>query len=327
MNQSTIHYPVVSPCETPLISHNAEAEADTETETETEIDSQLLAAIKTRLCTTGSLPGATVEQQLTLLAELSAFALGRFLLNHRGLNAYWTHRIVTWSPEQTENPPIPALEHFILARLPAVLATRERFGIFRRQLQNLLRPGLSLASVPCGLMGELLLLDYHQYTDITLTGVDLDSNALHGAWEQAKIHGLADRLSLHCADAFALNMYAEVDILTSNGLNIYEHDDARVTELYRRFFNALKPGGKLITSFLTPPPSSTLTSPWNFAAIDKEALTFQQLLFSHLIGVKWGALRTHTQTSRQLADAGFTDITFINDSACMFPTVIAQKPQ
>ena len=125
------------------------------------------------------------------------------------------------------------------------------------------------------------------------------------------------------SDAWALKSHSEFDIITSNGLNIYEHDHVRVTDLYKVFYTALKPGGILITSFLTPPPTVSAESSWkNFNVFD---LTKQKALFVDIIGVNWQAFRTETQTREQLELAGFKDITFIYDSQGMFPTVIAKK--
>lgn len=295
------------------------------------VDSQngygdLLDSIRSRLRLAGDLPGATVEQQIRLLDELSAFELGRFLLENRGLNAYWTHQLVTYRQGQASPQVMSDMERRIFETLPAVLATRERFGIFRQQLQALLSPGLVLASVPCGLMGELLLLDYEQQPDIRLVGIDLDQQALDGALELARERGLADRLSLRCEDAWTPTLKGEVDVLTSNGLNIYEPDNTRVTALYRSFFDILKPGGTLVTSFLTPPPSLSTESPWNMAEVDQQSLSLQHLLFVRVIEAKWSAFRTHGQTMAQLVDAGFADIRFIDDRCRMFPTVVARKP-
>ena len=285
-----------------------------------------LQSIRSRLRQAGNLSGATVEQQISLLEELSTFALGRFLLENRGLNAYWTHQVVTYQQGAAWTLSNSDLEYRIFEKLPMVLATRERFWIFRQQVQAMLRPGLTLASIPCGLMGELLLLDYDRQPDITLIGIDLDQYALDDALVLAKERGLADRLSLHCEDAWSCRLKNEIDILTSNGLNIYEADDVRVKALYRSFFYALKPGGALIASFLTPPPTLSAESPWNFTEIDAESLALQHLLFVSIIEAKCSAFRTHAQTTAQLADIGFVNIRFIDDRACMFPTVIANRP-
>jgi len=287
---------------------------------------ELLQGIKSRLRQAGDLPGATVDQQISLLDDLSSFELGRFLLENRGLNAYWTHRLVTYPQSAQSADAMSGLERRMFEKFPAALATRERFGIFRQQLQALLKPGLVLASVPCGLMSELLLLDYEQQSDIALVGIDLDQQALDSALALAEERGLADRLSLRCEDAWTSGVQNEFDVLTSNGLNIYEPDDSRVDALYRSFFDALKPGGTLVTSFLTPPPTLSDESPWNFAEVDRESLTLQHLLFVRVIEAKWNAFRTHAQTKTQLENAGFIDIRFFDDRARMFPTVIARKP-
>jgi hypothetical protein len=286
---------------------------------------ELLNSIEARLHQMGDLPEATVERQIELLKEFASLDFGNFVLKNHGLNAYWTHQLVTYNPETADNSK-NALEVQIYEKLPTVLATRERFGIFRQQLQALLQSGLSLASVPCGLMGDLLLLDYSQHHDIKLIGIDLDLEALSGAHAEAQLHGLTSNVSLYQEDAWDLSLKEEVDILVSNGLNIYEPDDERVTELYLSFFNAIKPGGKLITSFLTPPITVSAESSWNMTELDPAMLSLQSLLFVRLSEVKWSSFRTHEQTKVQLQNVGFTDITFINDRAGLFPTVIANKP-
>ncbi|PAU63573.1 MULTISPECIES: SAM-dependent methyltransferase [Pseudomonadaceae] len=295
-----------------LISHGTGASAAFD---------ERLQAIGLRLRTAGDHPSATVERQLQLLDELAGIELGRFLLEHRGLDAYWTHRVVTHLPGgQTASP----MERWLLEQAPSARATRERFGIFRSQLQALLRPGAVMASVPCGLMGELLLLEHGP--DVRLIGIDLDQQALDGARKLAEEHGLTGSLTLRREDAWALTLKEEADVLASNGLNVYEPDDTRVVALYRTFFDALKPGGTLVTSFLTPPPVLSPESPWSMAEIDPEALAFQQLVFMRIIEAKWNAFRTHAQTRAQLEEAGFTDIRFIDDRARLFPTVVASKP-
>lgn len=300
-----------------LISHSADTQ---------DISKDFLKSVAARLREMGDMPGFTVEQQIRLLKELASFDLGIFMLKNQGLNAYWTHQVVTHIPGQASTHQMSDLEYQILEKSPTILATRERFGIFRQQLQARLKPGLTLASVPCGMMGELLLLDYGPNPKINLIGVDLDQQALDGAQAEAEKRGLASYVSLRHEDAWDLSLSQEVDILASNGLNIYEPDDTRVIALYRAFFNALKPGGSLITSFMTPPPTSATESPWNLAEIDQKSLSLQALLSLRLIQAKWSAFRTHAQTKAQLEEAGFTDITFIDDRARIMPTVLVQKP-
>ena len=117
------------------------------------------------------------------------------------------------------------------------------------------------------------------------------------------------------------------DLISSNGLNIYEPDDAKVTELYVQFYQALKQGGKLVTSFLTCRPSSSSPSPceWDFLNINQKDLLLQKTLFMDVIDAKWQCFRSSEQTKKQLHEAGFRDIRFIYDMARMFPTAVAVK--
>lgn len=301
-----------------LISHGTDHE---------ETDAALLERVHARLRAAGDVPGATVQHMLSLADALASFGLGRFLLRHQGLNAYWTHQLVTYQPGTLPASSAETLEYQMFEKLPVVLATRERFGIFRSQLQALMKPGATAASVPCGLMGELLLLDYSSLPGVSLIGVDLDPDALDSARALAATRGLTERVSLHRQDAWALDLRASVDVLASNGLNLYEPDDGRVTELYCAYHDALRPGGTLVTSFLTPPPALSPASPWNMEATDPKALSLQALLFVKIIEAKWQTFRTHAQTTAQLQRAGFVNIRFIDDRARMFPTVIAQRPR
>ncbi|MEI7189417.1 class I SAM-dependent methyltransferase [Dickeya dianthicola] len=286
-----------------------------------------LDAVRSRIRQAGDLPGATVEEQIAIVEELATFDLGQFLLAHQGLNAYWTHHLVTYPSASTTLSSHSDLEKLIYERLPAVLATRERYGIFRQQLQSRLHDGIVLASVPCGLMGDLLLLDYSHYQNVRLIGVDLDNQALEAADLLARQQHGDNHITLLQDDAWSLQLPEPADVLTSNGLNVYEQDDEKVTDLYRAFNRALKPGGTLITSFLTPPPVLSAESPWRVTEEEQRLLPLQHLLFSRILEAKWTAFRTHSQTQRQLAQAGFRDIQFIDDRMRMYPTVIAQKAE
>ncbi|MEC5194774.1 hypothetical protein GGR75_001232 [Xanthomonas campestris] len=300
-----------------VISHLGDTDTD---------DATLLASIKTRLRQHNDRSAAEMEHLLQLVDALWAMELGRFLLRNRGLNAYWTHQLVTYQAGTLVQQTTPALEYEIFEKTPAVLATRERFGIFRTQLQALLRPGMTLASLPCGWMGDVLSLDYRQCPDVRLIGIDLDPQALDGALRLAQQYGLEGQLTLQREDAWAPGEPNSVDVLTSNGLNLYEPDDARVIALYRAFFDRLRPGGTLVASFLTPPPSLCAESPWKLDLIDGAALVLQSQVFIDVVQARWASFRTHAQTRTQLESAGFADVRFIDDRASIFPTVIARKP-
>lgn len=100
-------------------------------------------------------------------------------------------------------------------------------------------------------MGELLYLNYSAVRDFRLVGIDIDKDALAGAKALAQSLKLHKNVELLEKDGWRLGLKNEFDLISSNGLNIYEPDTNKVTELYRQFYLALKQGGKLVTSFLT----------------------------------------------------------------------------
>ena len=260
------------------------------------------------------------EEENELLRQLSEFELGRFLLKNKGLNGYWTSYVILQGPQKENLHP---LEQWILHKAPVVKATQERFQIFKLQLQKNLRNGIKIMSIPCGLMDDLLSLDFNGFDNVHLVGADLDEDTLLGAKKNATTKYNLTNVDFIKIDAWKLGAVEEYDIITSNGLNIYQPNDEKVIDLYKKFYQALKPGGILITSFLTPPPSISTESTWkNFDLSD--ALK-QKVLFSDIIQVNWQTFRTEAQTRLQLAKAGFKTIEFINDSCSIFPTVTAIK--
>jgi SAM-dependent methyltransferase len=261
-----------------------------------------------------------LEEELALLDQLAQIPLGRFLLENKGLNGEMTAYIILHGPKDS---PKSSLEEWMLHKCPVVKATQERFQIFKKQLQRSLKDGMTLASLPCGLMDDLLGLDYSEVKDIKLVGIDLDERSLTLAEENAKNKTDNFEASFFKRDAWHLNVAEEYNLITSNGLNIYEPNDQKVVELYGQFYKALKPGGLLITSFLTPPPLLSKDSPWkNYNPGD---VLKQKALFGDIIEASWQCFRTESQTHQQLEDVGFQVMDIIYDTQHMFPTVVARK--
>ena len=260
-----------------------------------------------------------LEEEKEFLQQLSEFELGRFLLTNKGLNGYWTAYIIIHGPQKTDLHP---LENWFLHSAPAVRATQERYQIFKIHLQKHVCNGVKMASVPCGLMDDLLTLDYSDIRNVELTGIDLDENSVQLALANAKKCGI-ENVECRVADAWDLGVMDTYDLITSNGLNIYQPDNTKVINLYKEFYKALKVGGTLITSFLTPPPSLCAESTWeNFHMGD---VIKQKAIFADIIQVGWQAFRTELQTRQQLESAGFEVLEVIYDSQGMFPTIVARK--
>ena len=140
--------------------------------------------IKARIIKDGNKQHAPIEHQLAILEALSEFDFGRFLIQNRGINGYWTHYMLT-HPQQgrktglnNRNQPFSELEAFLLDTAPTMLATQQRFEIFLQQNQSCIKEGASLSCIPCGLMAELLYLDFSEVESVHLMGIDLDSQSL-----------------------------------------------------------------------------------------------------------------------------------------------------
>lgn len=298
-------------------------------------DSSLQAAINNivdKVKNRQNLTYVTVEKQLELIDLLSDFGLGRFLLERGGLDGYWTDYIIKHPSKgrltglNDENKTLNSLESFLLNQAPTVLATQQRFEIFKVEIQKRLHDGASLASIPCGLMADLLDLDFTTTSNISLVGIDLDPESITYAKQYAETLNLSNHCNFSQCDAWTLDIHEEFDLITSNGLAIYEPDDAKVTGLYRGFFEALKPGGCLITSFLTPPPVPGLKTEWKLESVNMQDALLQKIIFADILDCKWQVFRTEETVKSQLQMAGFDEIEIIYDNAHIFPTVVARKP-
>jgi hypothetical protein len=89
--------------------------------------------------------------------------------------------------------------------------------------------------------------------------------------------------------------------------------------------DAIKPGGKLVTSFLTHPPGLTNHCEWDLSQINQDDLLLQKIILVDIAEAKWQCYRSTEQTYAQLKSAKFENIEFIYDDAKIFPTVIAHK--
>ncbi|MFD8267249.1 SAM-dependent methyltransferase [Streptomyces althioticus] len=266
-----------------------------------------------------------LEDTLELLDQLQQFELGRFLLHNRGLNGYWTSYIFRNRPEG----PVTPLEHWLLNN-SLLCQARERYHRFRKLIAEHITDGATLASVPCGVMDDLLEQDYRKVTGIRLVGVDLDTESLRHAEENARRHGPAEHATFRHEDAWNLTAEAEFDLVVSNGLNMYESDPARLTDLYRAFHKALRPGGRLLISFLTPPPPPPWEAPEHAAAwakyrISEDDLRRELSIMGDIVQATYLNFSSESDARSQLEAAGFTVQAVRYNAAGVLPIAIAVK--
>lgn len=269
----------------------------------------------------------TIDEQIFIVEEMLRSEIGTFILENKGANGFWTDILINCINEgyTREKSKENFFEEFLLFRSPVVIAHRERFKLFQDTIQKTLKPGLSLASIPCGLMRDLLSLDYSNSHPCKLTGIDLDAESLKLASNLAKSLGCKNQISFVQKNAWDLESSEEFDVISSSGLNVYEPSRERTVELYKVLLRALKPGGKLVTSVLTYPPFSNNQTDWDLSSIPKEDLRLEQVIHHDILGVKWGNYRSIDDLKTDFLSAGFSKAEVEMDSKKIFPTIIAYK--
>ncbi len=268
------------------------------------------------------LKNENAEVQIKILEQLSEFELGRFLILNKGLNGFWTSYLINHIYGTKK---ISQLERIFLEELPTVQATQNRAKIFQKQIQNRIKNNSIFASIPCGTAEDLLTLNFKSYKNIQLIGIDLDRNSLNLAQRIAEKNNLKNSFTTQNLNAWKLNFENKFDLITSNGLNIYEKNEKKIVKLYENFYNALKNKGALITSFLTFPPTLDKNSPWKMETLNKEKLDLQKIIFSDILKVNWQSFNHKKDFKKMLENIGFSNIKIYSDKACQFPTVVAEK--
>ena len=256
--------------------------------------SQRVQQIRNRLEQRASCLHLPLDQTLSLLDQLLEFKLGRFLLLNRGIDGYWTSYV--FYPPQTVTHP---LEMWILKKSLLGKTPKARLDVFHQELQKRLQPGMHLASIPCGLMDDLLRLDYRGKGGIYLTGIDIDAASLRLAAQRAQELAPTLPIAFLQRDAWKLGIASQYDLISSNGLNMYEADEGRLCALYQQLYEALKPGGTLVISSLPPPPDPLPPS------IDEKDFRQELALFQDILDMQFFNFVDPGVTQKQIESVGF----------------------
>jgi hypothetical protein len=291
-----------------------------------------VAAARERIAQAGPEFG-TRAQLISDLEQWARSDLGAWMLTRGGWDGFWTRYAVTYPQRRAAGAPEPdnEVERLFLTHAPAVLATQQRFVHFQDLLARHV-PGAKLAmSLPCGAMDDLLGLPAGPSGPV-LVGADLDPTSLQLAWQAACEAGLSGRTvtvqmdAWHPDDAAITHgdptlisggLAGRVDVLTSNGLNIYVPEDERVVGLYRAFRTLVRPGGILVTSALTPAGDP------NIPDADSQATQRCRGLLM-MSAVMWANPRPVDLTVAQLGAAGFEVVEVRHDQRRLFPTFLAR---
>lgn len=266
------------------------------------------------------------ERQLRIeyLDKLMEFDFGKFLICNKGADGFWTDTLLSWAPENNyvfENE----IEEYIFKDALVTISSRERFHIFQEEIQKILDSKMTLASIPCGLMRDLLTLDFSSTKNVELIGIDLDPKSIQLSKDLAEVNGLNKYAEYKCKDAWNLEIDNKIDVITSSGLNVYESNYERLIDLYKSFYKALKNNGVLITSFLTPPPNICSSSPWEISDVPESTLALAKIIFGDILELNWQNFKSEQEVISDLKKAGFKNFQIKYDSRKIFPTIIAKK--
>lgn len=256
---------------------------------------------------------------LKLLDDLADFELGRFMIKHKSLSGYWTYYVIMGF----KNHQITStLEEFLVTQSPAFLSTQKRFTIFQTLLSDSIQSNSVVCSVPCGMMADLLTLKLpKEVEEVRFVGIDLDGAVFDLAKALAQQFNVRNHFEFFKRDAWKIGeeFKEKFNVITSNGLNIYESDNSKVVALYQGMYNALQDNGYLICSALTPP------STWFMEQIDQKHLATAVAIMNTILKATWSNFRTWELTWEQLHMAGFENVEVHWDPAHIFPTFRAQK--
>lgn len=262
-----------------------------------------------------------LDDALLILNELPKFGLGRSLLTDKGLNGYWHAYWTRYATRKTIRHP---LERWLVNKTPLVIAMRERARIFLQELQWLVKPSLTIASIPSGVADDLLDLNLEGVEDIDLWGIDKDFQSIILATENTIRRLRSVSCHFQVADPWHLPATDGLfDVISSTGLDLCGHKPTEMAALYQEFARVLKPGGHFITSYLTPPPALWPDSPWKPRSAND--LRLQQGIFQEILQCHWISYCEPSTMEGLLKDAGFRVMRTIYDSQGMCPTVVARK--
>ena len=194
------------------------------------------------------------QKLLKVLEELQKFPLGRHLLVNQSLSGYWTDAIV--------NAPVDQIypnktEGYLFKESPPFAARRYGQQVIHKAVQEFLRPNKAVASIPCGLMSEVLLATSEPFSRVNLYAIDKDSenfDLIRKKYPERLVGNHFRDILTKDAVNLDYTMYKEwFDVICSIGFTMYLEKDEDMQKLFDGFYIALKKDGVLVTNFGTAP--------------------------------------------------------------------------
>lgn len=287
----------------------------------------------------------SAEKKLFLHQEIERaleFPLGKFILEHHGVNGEYSHQIFPWLflaeninnfPEGVTITPHPdnftnSLEKFLFSQAPIATASQQRFKFFVQQIQLALKSTknkIKLANFPCGWMSDLslsLAFDNKHIDKIeSITGFDLDDKNKAGIENLLNQYNLNNKINFNFSQADAIKPISpeyinQYELVIATGLSLYL-DDTQCEKYFHNLASMLKPNGTLITSTMTPP------SDWR--DFDEKSVERERGFFFTICNVKFSFFRSANKAIELLEKHGLVIQEVLYDKSHIFPTIVAKK--
>jgi hypothetical protein len=259
------------------------------------------------------------EHTRAILQHLASFELGCYLLLNGRLNGYWLSDVVLNTKIDHEIGP---LEQWLRFRSPYICANRERFHTFQLEAHRRMTSNTNIASIPCGLMDDLLRLNYQSFDNIHLWGIDSEDEALAIANGNALNFGLENFTTLLKRDLCHLQITDAFDIVLSYGHNKLPMQRDWIVGFYQQIHLSLKSNGTLITAFHT---SSTLTPSNPSETPNLTDSLLEHVIFNDILESDFTHSYTLDEATQILTESGFKILEIQPDSRGILPTLICQK--
>ncbi len=282
----------------------------------------VVANIRQRLINMGNTINGPLSEKLDILKQLTEFEFGRHILQNNGVNGRWTHYM---SYEYYQTP--SSSKHPLESRLFSFglwASIKERLDFVQSCLQPDLRDGIALLSVPCGVMADLLTLDYAGLSNFQLVGIDLDPDSLALAKNLARERNLSDNTSFFLEDAWNISLTRKFDKVVCLGLIPYVRDERKVL-LFKALNAALIDEGELFVNFRTPPAHIDPHSEQNRTSVSAENLQLNKVMSSEILQMKNSSYCSSASIKSMLEASGFLNIRIHFDRECIQGVAVAEK--
>lgn len=201
----------------------------------------------------------------------------------------------------------------------AITKTKE---VLSTRVNELVKDGqslVSIASLACGTMYDVLEAKYEDAKPIQFHGFDVDGDSLRLAQIKAKALGYQNQIEIHESDVVKTSLKEKhFDIIVCNGFSLYlnDHDLGQVIENVTK---ALKSNGIFIMSFIQP------SQLWEMNEAELKTRDAINEIYA-AFPMNWTAnFRRHDEVKNLLEKGGLTNVKIFEEVHQIHPLAMGHK--